>query len=120
MTKKEMFALIAATNSNNAEIVAFCEHEMELLSRKSGGSSKPTKTQLENETYKQAILDCLAIADRPLTISEIMETCAGIEGLKNQRVSALVTQLKTAGLVIRTEIKKKAYFSIADNEVEGE
>ena len=48
-----------------------------------------------------------------MTISEIMENCEGIAGLKNQRVSAIVTQLKNAGKVIRTEEKKKAYFSIA-------
>ena len=95
-------------------MVKFGTHENELLNKKSSSSSgKPTKTQVENEKYKEYILATLTEVDRPMTISEIMENCEGIAGLKNQRVSAIVTQLKNAGKVIRTEEKKKAYFSIA-------
>ena len=113
MTKKEMFAHIATVNSADQEIVDFCNHEIELLAKKASGSSKPTKTQVENETYKASILEILAEADRPLTISEMMEDDR-LSGLKNQRVSALVTQLKKAEQVVRTEDKKKAYFSLAE------
>ncbi len=118
MTKKEMFARIATINAEDAEIVAFCEHEIELLSKKGSGSHKPTKTQVENEGYKQAMLETLAEVGHPLTISELMETCSALEGLKNQRVSALMTQLKNAGLVVRTEDKKKAYFALAEKDAE--
>ena len=119
MTKKEMFAqVIAMANGEEVtatveEIVAFANHEIELLEKKSSSSAKPTKTQVENEGYKTAILEILAEADRPLTISEMMED-SRLEGLKNQRVSALVTQLKKAEQVVRTEDKKKAYFSLAE------
>lgn len=113
MTKREMFAHISALCANDAEVVAFCEHETELLARKSNASSKPTKTQIENAGFKSNILDYLATVDRPVTISEIMDGCSSLAGLKNQRVNALVTQLKTAGLVVRTEVKGRAYFAIA-------
>ena len=120
MTKKDMFnEIINLMNGESSavtseEIVKFCTHEIELLNKKSSSSSgKPTKTQVENEKYKEYILATLTEVDRPMTISEIMENCEGIAGLKNQRVSAIVTQLKNAGKVIRTEEKKKAYFSIA-------
>ncbi len=119
MTKKEMFAqIIAMVNGETItvtpeEIVTFAEHEIELLSKKSSGSGKPTKTQVENEGYKTSILAILGESGKPLTISELMED-ERLEGLKNQRVSALVTQLKNAKSVIRTEIKKKAYFSLAE------
>ena len=121
MTKKDMFNEIInlmngkASAVTNDEIINFCNHEVELLNKKSSsGSSKPTKTQLENEKYKEYILATLTEVDRPMTISEIMENCEGIAGLKNQRVSAIVTQLKNAHKVVRTEEKKKAYFSIAE------
>ena len=120
MTKKDMFnEIINLMNGKtsavtNDEIVKFCTHEIEKKKKKSSSSSgKPTKTQVENEKYKEYILATLTEVDRPMTISEIMENCEGIAGLKNQRVSAIVTQLKNAGKVIRTEEKKKAYFSIA-------
>lgn len=112
MTKKEMYMHIAEINANDSEIVAFCNHELELLNRKGSGNRKPTETQVENERFKHNILEVLAEADRPLTISEIMAN-APLNGLTNQRVSALITQLKKAGLVVRTEEKRKAFFSLA-------
>lgn len=119
MTKKEMFAEIIKMikgedySVSEDKMVEFCEHEIELLSKKSSGSGKPTKTQLENESYKEVILEALAVADKPMTISELMEKTEGLAGLKNQRVSALMTQLKNAEKVVRTMEKKKAYFSLA-------
>lgn len=111
MTKREMFRKIAEINANDAEIVEFCNHEIELLDRKVTGSRKPTKTQIENENFKHNILEVLAEADRPLAIAEIMAN-APLNALTNQRVSALVTQLKKAGLVARVEEKRKAYFTL--------
>ena len=120
MTKKEMFAeIIKMMNGETSsvtekEVIEFAEHEIGLLNKKSSsGSGKPTKTQLENEGYKEVILEALATADKPMTISELMEYAEGLAGLKNQRVSALMTQLKNANKVVRTMEKKKAYFSLA-------
>jgi hypothetical protein len=120
MTKKEMFAEIikmmkgeTSSVTENA-VIEFAEHEIELLNKKSSsGSGKPTKTQIENEGYKKIVLEALATADKPMTISELMEYAEGLAGLKNQRVSALVTQLHSAKKVIRTVEKRKAYFSLA-------
>ena len=121
ITKKDMFnEIIKMMNGEQMSVstqavIDFANHEIELLNKKSSSSSgKPTKTQIENEGYKEVILEALATADKPMTISELMEYADGLEGLKNQRVSALMTQLKNAGKVIRTEEKKKAYFSLAE------
>lgn len=121
ITKKDMFnEIIKMMNGEQMSVstqavIDFANHEIELLNKKSSSSSgKPTKTQVENEGYKEVILKALATADKPMTISEIMEYTDGLEGLKNQRVSAIVAQLKRAGKVIRTEEKKKAYFSLAE------
>ena len=120
MTKKEMFAEIIkmmngeTSSVTESAVIEFAEHEIELLNKKSSsGSGKPTKTQVENEGYKEVILEALATADKPMTISELMEYAEGLAGLKNQRVSAIMTQLKNANKVVRTMEKKKAYFSLA-------
>lgn len=119
MTKKDMFAQVIALANGEAiavtpaEIVAFAEHEIELLTKKSSTGAKPTKTQLENEVHKASILAILGKHDEPMTISDIMEDEL-LTGLTNQRVSALMTQLKNAGQVVRTEFKKKAYFALAE------
>ena len=45
------------------------------------------------------------------TISELMKSIPALADLTNQRVSALVRQLKDEGKVTREEIKRKAYFT---------
>ena len=49
MTKREMFAEIRNAVIDNAEMVAFIDHEIELLNRKSTSPKKPTKTHQKNE-----------------------------------------------------------------------
>lgn len=96
------------------ELKKFLTHEIELLDKKSTAkNTKPTKTQLENEKLKELILAVLKDKGTPQTISQIMNEAEELSILTNQRISALLTQLKNAGKVVRTEEKKKAYFAIA-------
>ena len=92
------------------DVLAFIDHEVELLAKKSGGEKKPTAKQTENDGIKQTIIDGMA-ENRLYTITEVQkEICPD---LSNQRVSALMRQLKDEGKVVRTEDKRKAYFSLA-------
>ena len=79
---------------------------------KKSGERKPTKTQIVNEGFKEIILTNME-PNRLYTITELVKEMPFGEELSNQRVSALVRQLKDAGLVKRTEEKRKAYFSLA-------
>ena len=45
------------------------------------------------------------------TIGDLMKAIPEIADLTNQRVSAIVRQLKDDGLVTREEVKRKAYFT---------
>lgn len=129
LTKKDMFnALLEALNncpamydflsSKNANIAdgmqEFLTHEIELLDRKaSSKTTKPSKTQVENVAIKETILEVLKKAGSPMCISDLQEADSGLGSLTNQRISALITQLKNAGQVVRMTDKKKAYFSLA-------
>lgn len=112
MTKKEKFAYIMEVNADNELIVNFCKHEIELLNRKKTGSSKPTKTQIENEAFKKAMLETMKELDKPVTVTELTQACEAVHELSNQRVSALMTQLKRAEIVEKTVEKGKSYFSV--------
>lgn len=114
MTKREKFErLLAMAQVKEDKIsVEFIEHELELLAKKNSSDKKPTKVQEENKGIKDAILDGME-ANRFYTITEIMKEIDECKDLSNQRVSALVRQLKQDGLVIRKEEKGKAYFSLA-------
>lgn len=109
MTKKDYFKMAIAETSN-AELIAFFNHEIELLERKnSSGSKAPSKTQVANETLKTEILELMA-NDTKYTVSEL-DKLMGI-GSPN-KTNALVKQLKDSGLVIRTVDKGRAYFTKA-------
>ena len=112
MTKREMFETIATVNADNAEIVEFCKHEIELLGRKSA-SKGMTKTQKENEGVMTIILDNLARFEEGATVTELIANGVGLDGFTNQKISALLRKLVDAGKV-QKEIKgKKAIFSLA-------
>ena len=117
ITKKEMFTMIKAQVKDNAEMVAFIDHEIELLDKKAS-NKKATKTQKANVSIKSTILAILEGA-KPMTVTEMQEASAELGKLSNQKVSALVRQLVEAGEVVKTIDKKVSRFSLADNG-EGE
>lgn len=112
ITKKEMFNEILAVLTD-ADHIAFIEHEIELLEKKAGAKSgKPTAVQVANEKLKGDIIEFM---EDGVTRS-IADIAAGVDtlaGLSNQKVSALMKQLVDAGAVIRTEEKRKAFFTKA-------
>ena len=112
MTKKEMYEVIKAELADKEDVVAFCDHEIELLSRKRSKSSKPTAKQVENEGIKEEILGVLGESETPLTIPEVI-SALGREGMTSQRISALMTQLIKGEKVVKTYEKKVAYFGLA-------
>lgn len=112
MTKKEMFALIAAVNADNEEIVSFCNREIELLSNRKA-SKTPTKTQRENEGVIEQIVIDLAEFGKPVTVTELIAGGEGMGGFTNQKVSALLRKLVLEGKVVKTIEGKKAYFAVA-------
>lgn len=128
ITKKEYFAIVkdiveASGADNKADIVAFLDHEVELLNKKSG-KSKATPTQAANAVTLNVIKEVLGELDKPVTITELLtdvrlqsytETTKDGEkviAMTNQKLSSLMKKLVDAGEVVRTEEKKKAYFSL--------
>ena len=112
MTKKEMFATIATVNADNAEIVEFCKHEIELLENRKTSKKGLTKTQKANEEVKAVILDVLAEAENPMTVSEMLAD-ERLAGYTNQKISALLRLMKEDNKVVKTIEGKKAYFAVA-------
>lgn len=113
MTKREMFTAIRAAVINDAEMVAFIDHEIELLNRKSSVTRKPTKTQVENDTYKAEIVSYLAEVDSPKSIKELQAEMDSLATLTNQRVTHMLTDLVKAGTLTKEYVKKTPFYSIA-------
>lgn len=113
LTKKEMFSRIM-THLTDVEEINFIAHEIELLENKASGTRKPTANQKENEIFKETILEVLATSGKPMAIAEMQKANTELNGLTNQRISAMLKQLVDSGLVVKTYEKRKAYFSVAE------
>ena len=115
-TKRMLFtallALVTETAPENAEILtAFINNEIALLDKRTANKTA-SKTQVENENIKAKILDALTEIDKPVTISELQALAPELAVYTNQKLSALLTQLKANNLVTKTIEKKKSYFSV--------
>ena len=109
-TKREYFNELLTYVADNAELTAFINHEMELLTKKNSAPKKPTVNQLENERIKDAILELL---DHPMTVSDIQTALLPTYDLSNQRITALMKQLKEDNSVVRIVEKRKALYKKA-------
>ena len=120
MTYVKALEIAMKSVEDNKEVYEKLEALKESISKKNSAERKPTATQKANEGYKEAILSFMEVGKK-YTISELMKEVVELADLSNQRVSALVRQLKDSGLVERTEEKRKAYFSkktVTENEGE--
>lgn len=118
ITKKENFkAIIEILQNNNREdLVQVMEHEIALIEKKAS-NAKLTKTQEANQDIKTLIIQELVRLGEPVTITDLLKNSAELYEAtagSNQKVSALMTQLKTSGQVIRGQVGKKAVFSVPD------
>lgn len=111
-TKREKFEMIATLLADNAEIVDFCNHEIELLTNRKSHSKGMTATQKANVEVKAVIVNVLREVETPLTVTEIL-TDERLAMYSNQKISALLRQLVDAHEVIKTIEGKKAKFAIA-------
>ena len=101
---------VLGADEKYAEVVAKLEKIKASTDKKNSAERKPTATQTENVGFKTAILEGME-SGKAYTIGDLIKAIPEIADLTNQRVSALVRQLKDEGLVTREEIKRKAYFT---------
>lgn len=111
LTKRDHFNTLLTLSEvkSNPVLVDFIEHELELLAKKNSAEKKPTAVQVANEGIKDAIYNAMQ-ENRLYTITELIKEVPECADLTNQRVSALIRQLKDDNKVERIEEKRKAYF----------
>lgn len=122
MTKLQIVTMMLANAEISANEVfkAYLENEKALLEKKAS-NRKATKTQTENVGIKATILTVLEDFNKPMTITDIQSANEDLKALSNQKISALVKQLKDNGLVVKSVEKGKSLFSLAPtDEVEIE
>lgn len=114
-TKREYYELIKSKLADNADIVAFCDHEIELLDNRkktTDGEKKLTPKQKENLALVATILDNMEL-DTIYSISDMQRKIEVCKELTNQKISSLIRQAMADGTIERVEVKGKAFFKLA-------
>lgn len=108
MTKKDYFKILRAEVADKPELVAFIDHEIELLEKKNSvKSDKPTKKQAENAVMVEKIYSAMD-SEKGYTASDILEMFPELNTI--QKASAMVTAMRKNLMVTREVVKGKAYF----------
>lgn len=111
MTKRDYFnRILSYAHEEDKE---FIQHEIDLLNKKNSAERKPTAKQIANEGIKTAIGEWMEQGVLYAS-TDVTKGCPASEGLTAQRVSALLTQMVNAGVLTRTEDKRKSFYSLAE------
>ena len=115
-TKRDNFNALLSIEAvkGNPALVEFIEHEIALLDKKNSAERKPTPKQVENAGFKADIVAYMKPNTRYLS-ADITKSVPSIvaAGVSASRVTAMLTQLVNDGALVRTEDKRKNYYSLA-------
>ena len=122
ITKRESFTEIKEIleGLGNDRLAEVMEHELELLAKKNSADKKPTATQVENEKFKELIVEFMVEGEK-YTITDFIKFIPELNEKTNQKVSAIVKQMyadedkgqKVEDFpLVRVEEKRKAYFML--------
>lgn len=97
----------------NDEQREFINGRIAQLDKKSASKGKVvTATQKDNQILKEKILAEMENG-KAYTVTAMLKELDCVAELTNQKVSALMKQLVESGLVVKTEDKRKSYFTKA-------
>lgn len=116
MTKREKFEMLKALVADNAMLVEFIDHEIELLDKKKSNGNAKANEKMEKSV--ELVYNALVSVGRAVTASELiaetdLTALANESGVvSTQKVSAMFKKLKEQGKVESYTDKKKTYFKV--------
>lgn len=102
------YVLSAYADTLPADVAEKCKGIKAQAEKKAKAERLPTAEARENEQMRGEFVKFLADKGVPQTCSQVADKF----GISIHKASALLGQLVRAGLVVRTEEKRKAYFSV--------
>ena len=120
LTKKDKFIMVLEMVKDNPTLAEFIKHEIELLEKKATGSDKAkAKKNAETEKLKADLLVALAEYGEPVTVTDFHDKSPStVATLSVSKLTSLLTSLKADGKVVRTEIKKRPFYSVVVEDME--
>ena len=124
ITKRERFEEIKVIVKDKPELVAFIDHEIELLSRKASKSATDTPAKKDALAIAEIVKDILAECENEKGMSAgallkdermVAFKCYDGKDVSSQKLTAILTKLApdtNDGDLIREVVKKVAYFRL--------
>lgn len=118
MTKREKFEMLKALVAENAMLVEFIDHEIELLDKKKSNGNAKANEKVEHGV--NLVHTALVAVGRAVTASELiaesdLNELANESGVvSTQKVSAMLKKLVESGKVEKFTDKKKTYFKVVE------
>lgn len=116
-TIRERFEEILNTYDFSEEHRAFLEGRIAVLERKTT-ERKPTARQLQNAEVAKAVYEQME-PNRAYTVGEMVKVIPAFQSIPDcspSYANAIVKKLKDSGMVERTEVKGRAYFTKVKQE----
>ena len=116
VTKREKFEMLKALVKDNAMLVEFIDHEIELLDKKKSNGNAKANEKMDSQV--NLVYNALVSVDRAVSASELiaetdLSALANESGVvSTQKVSALLKKLVDGGKIEKYTDKKKTYFKI--------
>ena len=116
VTKREKFEMLKALVADNAMLVEFIDHEIELLDKKKSNGNAKANEKMEKSV--ELVYNALVSVGRAVTASELiaetdLSALANESGIvSTQKVSSMFKKLKEQGKVESYTDKKKTYFQV--------
>ena len=118
VTKREKFEMLKALVADNAMLVEFIDHEIELLDKKKSNGNAKANEKMEKAV--EFVYETLVNMDRAVSVSELIaendmsEIANELNVVSTQKVSALLKKLVDSGRIVKFTDKKKTYFKVAE------
>ena len=115
ITKRDNFAELLTLDAvkSNARLVAFIEHEIELLEKKASADRKETPRQALNKELATGVYDFLVKSGARYTVGELIKKCSVLaeqEAMSTSWATSIMTSLKKEGKVDNVMEKRHSYY----------
>lgn len=113
MTNVKALEFVLANCEVPTDVAEKLEKMKASFEKKNKGERKPTANQMANKEYADAIVAFLADGEK-YTVTDLTKKVGILaeNEVSGQRCSAIIRGLIADGVVVREEIKRKAYFSL--------
>ena len=115
LTKADHFRSLLAIPAvaENQTLVDFINHELEMLAKKNNSDSgKAAEVRKANDGIQSGITDWME-EGKLYMVTDLIKDCPACAGLSHPKVTAMLHDLIKQERIVRTEEKRKAYFSLA-------